>query len=87
MAKITPIGDRIAIMPDAPEKKAGFQVDVSQMEKPLQGTVCSVGESPLITLKPEDTVLYGKNTGTEIVVKGQRYVIMRQADVLCKLEE
>lgn len=33
-------------------------------------------------LKEGDTVLYGKYAGTELEVDGEKYLIMRQSDVL-----
>ena len=38
-----------------------------------------------MVLKVGDTVLYGKYAGTELEVKGTKYLIMRQSDVLAVL--
>ena len=86
--KITPIGDRVVITPDPPQKETavGFIIPDSSVEKPKSGKVLSVGEHPTITLKEGDQVLYGKISGTEVQIDGQPYIIMRQADVLCKIE-
>ena len=35
-----------------------------------------------MVLKPGDEVLYGKYAGTEIEFEGNKYLMMRQADVL-----
>ncbi len=35
-----------------------------------------------MTVKPGDTVLYGKYAGTEIEFEGEKYLIMRQSDIL-----
>ena len=35
-----------------------------------------------MVLKEGDTVLYGKYAGTEIELDGEKYLIMRQNDVL-----
>ncbi len=37
-------------------------------------------------LKAGDEVLYGKYAGTEIELDGEKYLIMRQSDVLAILE-
>jgi chaperonin GroES len=34
-----------------------------------------------MTVKPGDTVLYGKYSGTEIQVDGKDYLIMKEADI------
>ncbi len=35
-----------------------------------------------MVLKEGDTVIYGKYAGTEIEYAGEKYIIMRQSDVL-----
>ena len=60
-------------------------IEFTAKEKPLQGTVVAVGEGkkdePMI-LKAGDTVLYGKYAGTEIEYDGEKYLVMRQSDVV-----
>jgi len=38
-------------------------------------------------LKAGDVVLYGKYAGTEIEYDGEKYLMMRQSDVLAVVEE
>ncbi|MBR4936312.1 MAG: co-chaperone GroES, partial [Bacteroidaceae bacterium] len=38
-----------------------------------------------MVLKAGDTVLYGKYSGTEVELDGEKYLIMRQSDVLAVL--
>ena len=57
-------------------------------EKPLQGSVLAVGggtKDEEMVLKAGDTVLYGKYAGTEVELEGEKYLIMRQSDVLAVL--
>ncbi len=35
-----------------------------------------------MTVKIGDTVLYGKYSGTEIVLEGTEYLVMRESDVI-----
>jgi chaperonin GroES len=35
-----------------------------------------------MVVKVDDTVLYGKYAGTEIEWEGEKYLIMRQSDIL-----
>ena len=54
-------------------------------EKPQEGIVLAAGpgkkDEPM-EVKVGDKVLYGKYAGTEIVVEGKSYMIMRQSDIL-----
>ena len=42
-------------------------------------------DEPMV-VKPGDTVLYGKYAGTELDVEGEKYLIMRQSDILAIIE-
>ena len=58
---------------------------VSSSQKPQRGKVVAVGNGTKdeeMILKEGDTVLYGKYAGTELEVDGEKYLIMRQSDVL-----
>ena len=84
---IKPLSDRVLIEPTAAEEVTlgGIIIPDSAKEKPLKGTVLAVGQGtkdePMI-LKEGDKVLYGKYAGTEIEWEGNKYLMMRQADVL-----
>ncbi len=91
MAKIQPLADRVLVKPAAAEEKtiAGIIIPDSAKEKPLQGEVIAVGngtKDEAMLLTPGDTVLYGKYAGTEIEHEGEKYLIMRQADILAILK-
>ncbi len=84
---IKPLADRVLIEPTAAEEvtMAGIIIPDSAKEKPLKGIVKAVGtgtKDEEMTLKEGDTVLYGKYAGTEIEFEGEKYLIMRQSDVL-----
>ena len=40
-----------------------------------------------MVLKANDTVLYGKYAGTELECDGEKYLMMRQSDVLAVVED
>lgn len=91
MSKIQPLADRVLIKPEAAEEKTvgGIIIPDSAKEKPLRGEVLAVGEGTKdesMVLKVGDRVLYGKYAGTELEVDGEKYLIMRQSDVLAKVE-
>lgn len=86
-ASIQPLHDRIVVKPDAPEVKSagGIFIPESAKEKPQRGTVIAAGpgkkDEPTM-VKPGDTILYGKYSGTEITLESEAYLIMRESDIL-----
>lgn len=91
MSKIQPLADRVLVRPAAAEEKtvAGIIIPDSAKEKPLRGEVLSVGngtKDEQMVLKAGDQVLYGKYAGTELELDGEKYLIMRQSDVLAILK-
>ena len=85
--KIRPLADRVLIQPTPAEETtlSGIIIPDSAKEKPLKGTVIAAGEGTKdekMILKEGDVVLYGKYAGTEIELEGEKYLIMRQSDVL-----
>lgn len=87
---IQPLADRVLIKAAPAEEKTagGIIIPDTAKEKPLQGKVLAVGKGTKdeeIVLKAGDTVLYGKYAGTEVEFEGEKYLIMRQSDVLAIL--
>ena len=83
---IKPLADRVLVLPAAAEEKVGgIIIPDTAKEKPLHGTVVAVGNGTKdeeMILKEGDQVLYGKYSGTELEYEGEKYLIMRQSDVL-----
>jgi chaperonin GroES len=84
---ITPLHDRVIIEAAVAEEKSagGIIIPDTAKEKPQRGTVVAAGPGKVdepTTVKPGDTVLYGKYAGTEINIGGKEYLIMRESDVL-----
>lgn len=91
MSKIQPLADRVLIKPVAAEEKTigGIIIPDSAKEKPLRGEVIAVGEGTKdekMILKEGDIVLYGKYAGTEFEYESDKFLIMRQSDVLAILK-
>ncbi len=89
--KLKPLADRVLIAPVAAEEVTvgGIIIPDSAKEKPLKGTVVAAGNGTAeekMELKEGDTVFYGKYSGSEIEFEGEKYLIMRQSDVLAKIE-
>ncbi len=93
---IRPLDDRIVVEPvEAEEKTAGgIVLPDTAKEKPLQGKVVAVGPGKMLddgkraemSVKKGDTILYGKYSGTEIKVEGKDLLILKESDVLAKME-
>ena len=88
--KLTPLADRVIIKPAPAEEKTvgGIIIPDTAKEKPLKGTVIAVGNGTKdeeIVLQEGHEVLYGKYSGTEVELEGEKYLIMHQKDVLAIL--
>ena len=87
---IKPLADRGLITPaQAEEKIGGIIIPDTAKEKPLRGKVVATGKGTKdeeMILKEGDEVLYGKYAGTELEFGGEKYLMMRQSDVLAILQ-
>ncbi len=86
---LKPLSDRVLVKPVAAEQKTagGIIIPDSAKEKPLKGEVIAVGpgtKDETMQVAVGDEVLYGKYAGTEVEVDGEKYLIMRQSDILAK---
>ena len=67
----------------------GIIIPDTAKEKPLYGTIVATGNGTKdeeMILKEGDKVLYGKYSGTELEFEGEKYLMMRQSDVLAVVE-
>ncbi len=89
--KIKPLADRVLVLPaPAEEKVGGIIIPDTAKEKPLHGTIVATGNGTKdeeMILKDGDDVLYGKYSGTELEYEGTKYIMMRQSDVLAKIDK
>jgi chaperonin GroES len=95
MAKIEPLGDRVVIKPIPKEEvsKGGIVLPDTAKEKPQEGKVIAVGPGRLtedgnriaMDVKKGDKVLYSKYAGTEFKLDGEELIIMREGDILAKM--
>ena len=89
---IKPLADRVLVLPAKAETKtvSGIIIPDTAKEKPLHGTIKAVGQGTKdeqMILKAGDEVLYGKYSGTELEFEGEKYLMMRQSDVLAVIEK
>ena len=87
---IKPLADRVLVLPaQAEEKVGGIIIPDTAKEKPQRGKVVAVGNGTKdeeMILKVGDEVLYGKYAGTELENEDEKYLMMRQSDVLAVVE-
>ena len=89
---IKPLSDRVVVEPAPADEmsKGGIILPDTAQEKPQFGTVVAIGPGKAsdtgttiaMTVKKGDKILYGKYSGTEIIVDGTEYLIMRESDIL-----
>ena len=94
--KLRPLADRVIVKQSEAENKtpSGIVLPDTAKEKPTKGKVVAVGPGKLddkgkrmdIGLRAGDTVYYGKYSGTDVEVDGDKFVILRETDVLGVLE-
>ncbi len=94
--KLKPLQDRVIVkQSDAETKtKSGILLPDAAKEKPTQGKVIAVGPGTLddkgkpmeLGVRVNDIVYYGKYSGTDVEVDGQKFVILRESDIRGVLE-
>jgi len=92
MAKLRPLEDRVVVKPSASEEvtAGGIVLPDTAKEKPSTGTVIAVGpgrslkdgKRAAMLVKLEDLVYYGKYAGTEIQIGKDKFVVLREGDIL-----
>ena len=88
---IKPLADRVVVkaVEEQEVSKSGIIIPDTAKEKPMEGEIVEVGSGRLtddgklvdLEVKKGDRVLYGKYSGTEIMVDGDEYLIMRESDI------
>jgi chaperonin GroES len=92
---IKPLSDRILVkaFEEDEMKKGGIIIPDTAKEKPQKGEVMAIGPGRLtddgerlpMEVKTGDTVLYGKYSGSEVTIDDDKYIILRESDVLAIL--
>ncbi len=90
--KLRPLDDRIVIKQSEAEEKTagGIILPDAAKEKPQIGTVVAIGPGKLLddgtrarmSVKDKDEVIYAKYIGSDVEIDGDKYVILRESDVL-----
>jgi chaperonin GroES len=95
--KLEPLGDRLIVRPIEEEETTagGILLPDTAKEKPQKGKVLAVGDGKIsedsgkripLDVSEGDEVLYSKYGGTEIKVDGEDLLVLRESDVLAKVQ-
>lgn len=89
---IKPLDDRLVVKQAEAEAKtaSGIYLPEGAKEKPTRGKVISVGPGKMlesgkrapVSVSVGDEVYYGKYAGTEVKVNDEKFVILRESDLL-----
>ena len=95
--KLKPLGDRLIVRAIEEEETtaSGIVLPDTAKEKPQKGKVIAAGDGRInedtgkctpLDVKEGDEVLYSKYGGTEIKIEGEELLVLRESDVLAKVE-
>ena len=93
---LKPLGNRVVVEPIEEEEitAGGIVLPETAKEKPQRGKILAVGPGErndsgdvvAMDVKEGDVVLFAKYGGTEVKVDGKKLLIMRESDLLAKVE-
>lgn len=96
MGKIVPLSDRVLIKRTEAENvtSGGIFIPDTAKDKPMQGVVAAVGAGKFQTdgkltkleVTQGDTVYFSKYAGSEISIDNEKYLIVRENEILGVLE-
>lgn len=93
--KLRPLGDRVIlrVLEGDDVSGGGIVIPDTAKEKPQKGMIVAAGPGALkksgkrtkMQVKKGNKVLFGKYTGTEVTLDGEKLLIMRESDILAVL--
>ena len=94
--KLQPLGGRVIVEPIEQEEMTagGIILPETAKEKPQEGKILAAGPGDrddegkriAMEVKVGDKVLYAKYSGTEVKVDGKKLLILRESDILAKID-
>lgn len=94
--KFKPLRDRVFVRYSSEDEKTsgGLFIPDTAKEKPQRGTVVAVGPGRItddgklqpVEVKVGDTILFEKYSGSKISIDEEEYLIIREEDILGKIE-
>jgi chaperonin GroES len=91
---ITPLHDRVLVrrLEEKETAKGGIIIPDTAKEKPQEGEVMAIGAGKMenghripLDVKVGDRILFGKYTGNDIKIDDQEYLILREEEILVKV--
>ena len=92
---LVPLGDRVVLKQLEAEEttKSGIVLPGQAKEKPQQAEVIAVGPGGVVDgkeikmeVKTGDKVIYSKYAGTEVKLDDEKFIIVKQSDILAVIE-
>lgn len=93
---IQPLADRVLVkaLESEARTKGGIVLPDTARERPSKGEIMAVGSGKVfedgtqkpLSVKVGDKIIFGKYAGTEVKVKDQEYLILREEDILAILK-
>jgi chaperonin GroES len=94
--KIFPLYDRVLLkrIEEQEVRKSGIIIPDSAKEKPQEAEVIAAGKGRVndegkvlpLEVKKGDKVLIGKYSGTEVTIDGVEHIILREEEILAKID-
>lgn len=94
--KLKPRNDQVIVAPLEAEDRSPGGIFIPEKAKttPTRGTVVAIGPGALndngervpLDIQPGDTVLFGKYNGNDIELSGEKYKLLREADIFAVIE-
>lgn len=93
--KLVPLADRVVLKQLEAEQttKSGIVLPGQDKEKPQQAEVIAVGPGGVVDgkeikmeVKVGDKVIYSKYAGTEVKLEDEKFIIVKQNDILAIIE-
>ncbi|GHU63148.1 10 kDa chaperonin [Clostridia bacterium] len=94
--KLVPLGDRVVLRQLVAEETtaSGIVLPGTAQEKPQQAEVVAVGPGGVVDGKEVvmqvsvgDLVIYSKYAGNEVKLDKDEYIVVKQSDILTKVEK
>ena len=94
--KLAPLGDRVVLKQLEAEEttKSGIVLPGNAQEKPQQAEIIAVGPGGIVDGKEVemqvavgDKVIYSKYAGTEVKLDGEEFIVVRQNDIVAKVDD
>ena len=79
--RFRPLGKRVLLKRRTEQTtKTGIYIPDNSKDKPLEGTVVAISDE-IENISVGETILYGKYSGSEVVIDGEDYILLLTDDI------